>query len=448
MKVGVITPHQKGDRSVFLDRLKMYIERQTVKPDKWVIVDHDTGLRKDLTARLRSGLNQCRDCDLVLVMEDDDWYAPTYIERMRYEWVAAGRPDLIGIGETHYCHIGSGGHVLLKHPKRASLMSTGISTSATDRMRWPADDEVFVDIHLWCELGGKTFIPEKPISVGIKHGIGNTGGKAHNPNWSLYKKAPNMLASLIGSDAAYYHNLIKPEPNRKRIIAPIPVHGRLPLLKQTIRRLYDRNGVFKVICIGDEPQAQQVALNEGAEWVQHPNKPLGAKWNAGFIAAKKYQPDGVVFVGSSDWLSDDYLELASKDLDQFDIIGKLGCHFLDKSNSGQYRAVFWPGYGSGVRLDEPIGIGRILSARILDRIGWKPFDAQLDASLDWSMWNKVKRAGAKIKILPYLSGELVSISTDRWLNKHQFDDHWSNRLPSTRIDADQFVSKYPEIEYV
>lgn len=446
MKIGIITPHQPGERSLFLGQLQNYIERQTVQPDKWVVVDHDTGKQKDIADRVRFGLDQCRDCDLILIMEDDDWYAPDYIEQMRNNWIAQGKPDLIGIGYTHYFHIKSNGHALLKHPKRASLMNTGISSAAINKIKWP-DEQVFIDINLWCDLKGKTFLPNKPISVGIKHGIGNTGGKGHLPNWSMYKTEPNMLANLIGSDAAFYHNLVNPKEQNKKIIAPIPVHGRFPLLRQTIKRLYERNGIYKVICIGDQKEAQEIASEEGAEWVNHPNSPLGSKWNAGFIAAKKYDPDGVVFVGSSDWLSDDYLPLAAKELDQFDVIGKLGCHFLDKS-AGEYKAVFWPGYGQGVRHDEPIGIGRILSSRILSKIGWQPFQPQLEASLDWSMWNKVKMAGAKIKILPYLTGELVSISTDKWTNKHSFNDHWSNRLPSQRIDAQQFILRYPEIDHV
>jgi hypothetical protein len=234
--------------------------------------------------------------------------------------------------------------------------------------------------------------------------------------------------------------------NTKRIVAPIPVHGRLILLRHTIRRLYEKCGIHKVICIGDDPQAQFVAEQENAEWVRHPNTPLGAKWNTGFLAARKYNSDGVIFLGSSDWISDDYLQIVSEYLPQYDLIGKLGCHFLDKGV--KYRAVYWGGYGKGVRSDEPIGIGRVLSARILDSIGWMPFDNRIDASLDWSMWQRLKQHRAKIHILPHDTGGLVSISTNMWTNKHNFEDHWNNILPSIKIDAMEFVKKYPDINYV
>jgi hypothetical protein len=443
MVIKIVTPHQVGERDIFLKQLEYYIERQTVKPDEWIVVDHDTGKAKDLTDRVRIGCERAKGADLILIMENDDWYAPNYIERMASEWEGAGRPDLIGVDSTWYYHVKTSAYHLLQHPGRASLMSTGISGAAIDRIKWP-DEQVFLDVPLWGQLNSVTFNAHKPISVGIKHGIGNTGGIGHRENWSKYTpdKGGNKLNELIGSDSVFYSNLF----NQMKIIAPIPVHGRLPLLKQTIRRLYNRSGIYKVICIGDDPQAQFIAENEGAQWVRHANKPLGAKWNAGFEAAAKYYPDGIIFLGSSDWISDDYLPIVTELLKEYDVIGKLGCHFLDKAAA--YRLVFWAGYGHGVRGNEPIGIGRVLGRNILKKIGYRPFDDRLDASLDWSMWNRINRHHPKIHILPYLTGQLVSISTNRWPNKHQFEEHWNNILPSIKEDADKFVVNYPEIHEV
>jgi len=233
------------------------------------------------------------------------------------------------------------------------------------------------------------------------------------------------------------------------IVAPIPVYGRFPLLIHTIKRLKDQ-GVI-VICIGSEPMGKKIADYMGVEWVEHDNGLLGSKWNAGFLASKKYNPEGVLFMGSSDWMSSNYLSESTKYLEEYDLIGMLGCYFADikKSNDNkkndEIRLVRWGGYGSGDREDEPIGIGRLLSNRILDKIGWKPFNDELNSSLDFSMWEKVLNSNGKVKILDDDSLKLLSISTNLWQNKHKFEQHWSNLLPSEKIYDKSFFLYFKEI---
>ena len=229
-----------------------------------------------------------------------------------------------------------------------------------------------------------------------------------------------------------------------KVVAPIPVHGRFPLLELTIKRLYEVNGVHKVICVGDEPEAKEIAERLGAEWVECDNSRLGRKWNEGFKACEKYNPDGVLFVGSSDWVSKNYIQEVMPYLDEFDMVGKLGCHFADVRNN-EIRSVRWDGYGKGVRAEEPIGIGRILSSKSLSLMGWKPFDSMLDSSLDWSMYNRVLQTGGEIGIVTNPDLKLLSISTDKWINKHIFNDHWNNKLPSVKENVFLTLREFPEL---
>lgn len=225
------------------------------------------------------------------------------------------------------------------------------------------------------------------------------------------------------------------------IVAPIPVFGRLPLLSLTIQRLYDKNHVDQVICIGHEPEAKELCESLGAEWVQHDNQPLGAKWNAGFMAAKKYEPTGILFVGSSDWVSDDYVTDNKELLNEFDLIGKLGCYFADIGKEA--RLAYWPGYTDARRSGEPIGIGRLISARILEKMGWHPFNGQMNHSMDWSMWSKITRLNGQVQIID--SGKLLSISTDKWENKHNFVDCLNGKLPSQKENVLHLVNDFPEL---
>ena len=228
-----------------------------------------------------------------------------------------------------------------------------------------------------------------------------------------------------------------------KVVAVIPVHERLQLLPLTIGRLYKKNGLHKVICVGDGIAEKAISIEAGALWVPHQNKPLGAKWNAGFMAAKELNPDAIVFVGSSDWLCDQWLTIMKPHLDRHQMVGVPGCHFIDIKQS--IRVVNWKGY-TGPRADETIGIGRILSREVLDKINWEPFDSTKDNSMDRAMKDKCAKHGYKDVFIHDDRLVCASISTHRWVNKHQFETHWNNLMPSEKIlECQPFLNQhFPE----
>jgi len=228
-----------------------------------------------------------------------------------------------------------------------------------------------------------------------------------------------------------------------KIVAVIPVHGRLPLLKLTIERLYKKNKVHKVICIGSENE-KNTCLHAGADFIEHENKPLGRKWNAGFQKAKMYEPDAVLFVGSSDWISDNWIDYMAVYLKDFDLIGKPDFNLVDYGH--QLRACHWPGYTDHRRANEPIGIGRLISARVLNKMNWQPMEDKLDSSLDWSMYQKVLNLRGNVKLIKSDSIQSLSLSTHQWENKHKFEDHWRGKLPSKKIDVKEMIDLFPEIK--
>jgi len=230
------------------------------------------------------------------------------------------------------------------------------------------------------------------------------------------------------------------------VIACIPVHGRLPLLEQTIKRLYEKNGVYKVICVGDGAREHTLCKSLGAVWVSHQNKPLGAKWNAAFFRAKDYYHDACLFVGSSDWIGDNWIGEMRPHLKDNDLVGTAGCNFLHLGK--EMKACYWPGY-VGRREGESIGIGRLISKRILNRINHSPFDPKLDNSMDYSMIQRVERAGGKIATVE-INAQSVSISTDLWPNKHNFLSHYNGILPSKRIEnAENWAEiNFPEAKLI
>lgn len=230
-----------------------------------------------------------------------------------------------------------------------------------------------------------------------------------------------------------------------KVVACMAVFGRIPLLKQTIRRLYTRNGVDKVICAGDENDVRKVCEDAGAKWVQYRNKPLGDKWNAAFREAKQYNPDACLYVGSSDWISDNWLPKMEPHVQEHKLVGVPGMYLLDISAEFGMRTMFWPGYDRRVR-DESIGAGRLLSAELMEAIRWMPFDGSKDKSLDRSMIDNCRRKKVSEVMIHNQNLMVLSISTDRWENKHKFWHHETGVLPSQIIvDSHMFISRhFPE----
>lgn len=236
-----------------------------------------------------------------------------------------------------------------------------------------------------------------------------------------------------------------------KVIACLAVYGRLPLLEQTIKRLYQKNGCYRVICAGDQPDDKKLCESIGAIWVHHNNKPLGAKWNASFYKAKEYNPDAVLFVGSSDWVSDNWFSVIKPYVDEHGFAGVPGCYLADFGED--IRLVHWKGYAGyrAERAAESIGIGRMLSRRLLEAMDWQPFSPVLDNSLDRSMKDRAKKVGYTDFMVHEYKLKALSISTNLWVNKHKFWMHFDNlpdgrqMIPSEKMVPDRWLEdNFPE----
>jgi hypothetical protein len=160
------------------------------------------------------------------------------------------------------------------------------------------------------------------------------------------------------------------------VIFVVPAHGRTDLaavcltqLRRTCDALTDATAV---VVADDENLDTAAAL--GFHVVEHPNTPLGAKWNAGYIAAADLGADYVIPIGSDDFVDHRLIEA------QLEADGELRCSRLSAvvREDGKRLAVLRITYdgGDGVR---------VIPTGLLEPLGFRPCDDHRDRAMDTSM---------------------------------------------------------------
>lgn len=214
MKVGVIIP-TRGDRPELLANCLRMLKQQTLPPSAITIVnDKPLNDKCDITYRYRKGYDELRKrgLDVIVFIEDDDWYANDYIETICREWQAHGRPSLFGTTYTIYYHIKLFAQYTMHHHQRSSAMSTLIVPDMN--FTWCRDDEAYTDIWLWEKIKDqKLFTPDKHICLGIKHGTGLCGGRSHTTHLYRYQTPDpqkEWLKNTIDQESfEFYSNYFK-----------------------------------------------------------------------------------------------------------------------------------------------------------------------------------------------------------------------------------------------
>jgi len=210
MKIGTVTP-TLGNRPKFLNFLKSRLERQTRKSDYSVFIDYqNTSGAVDIKERFVKGISECfaNGCDLVLMIEDDDYYPLTYIEEMTAAWARLGKPNLFGVKTTTYYHIESNRFVNMA-PSHCSAFCSALAKGANYNVG--ENGSPYYDIALWkANKGVQVDINHPPL--GIKHGQGVCGGVGHNPNARLYgnniDKELLLLKQRVDAEAFGFYNQI------------------------------------------------------------------------------------------------------------------------------------------------------------------------------------------------------------------------------------------------
>jgi len=165
MSIAVVTPTR--NRSLVIRLLALWMRQQSVKPDMWIVVDDGeeriefeppmTHLIKrirqegepshSLCLNLRAALPYMT-ADKIFICEDDEYYAPTYIEEMSKR---LDQYPSVGIGFSKYYHLGLKSPYVHENMQHASLAQTSFRREMIGAFIKALEDpkEKFVDIRFW-----------------------------------------------------------------------------------------------------------------------------------------------------------------------------------------------------------------------------------------------------------------------------------------------------------
>lgn len=223
-KITVIT--LTGDRNKVFELVRQHISAQTIQPDQWIIVDDGF---ESLPERLIEGADYIRrepkkgegftliqnmklavsqiKGDIILFFEDDDYYAPNYIETY-YNYLK--KYALVGEGCARYYHVPAQKHARLSNRKHASLAQTGFRKELLEIFKSTLVGDPYVDLRFWqkaFKYGYLFFDTEDKLRLhcSLKGLPGRKGiGIGHNENYALYKydKDYRILKKWIGEETA------------------------------------------------------------------------------------------------------------------------------------------------------------------------------------------------------------------------------------------------------
>jgi len=183
---------------------------EVVRPQPYWKPEQNTQARNIL-----AGLELVGADDRLIIIEDDDYYAPDYLAVVS-SWL--DYHDLVGEALARYYHVGERLYHECGNQQHASLCSTAMKGAAIDQLRVVARlGEKFIDMALWKSFPGTKQLYGSRLCVGIKGLPGRMGiGMGHRMNGIRHRKDPGgmVLKSWVGRDWEHYKPWYKSAASR------------------------------------------------------------------------------------------------------------------------------------------------------------------------------------------------------------------------------------------
>jgi len=153
-------------------------------------------------SNLLAGLAVIAADESVVIIEDDDYYAPEWLTTVD-RWMNAH--DLVGEGAAKYYNVTTGRYQQLNNSAHASLCSTAMKGDALTLFRRVCVPGVqFIDMSLWRGFMGQKRVYIGPhLTVGIKGLPGRGGiGMGHKDTFGQPDKRGDVLRQWVGDEMA------------------------------------------------------------------------------------------------------------------------------------------------------------------------------------------------------------------------------------------------------
>jgi len=171
----------------------------------------------------------------------------------------------------------------------------------------------------------------------------------------------------------------------KNLIFVTAMHGRL----DTVEYCYNATPKVRRIVAYTNKEDYDFIKDKAELSVYAKNSPLSYKWNAVIKSARALDFEGLVVLGSDDFVCKNFINFVSQKIKEYDFIGFKDIYFKEEENF-----YYWKGY-ENQRRGEPIGAGRVYSRALLEKLDFNLYDIPLEKSLDGLAWGKIKDLNIK-----------------------------------------------------
>lgn len=357
--ITCITP--TGDRPEAFELTRKWIESQTVKPDQWLVIDDGkTPLPKylqegveyvrripksneghTLTLNMKTALPYIKG-DIILIIEDDDWYGPNYIATMEKYLQTY---DLVGEGCARYYYLPDTKYERILNREHASFCQTGFTRKILPIFEKCIAGNPYIDMRLWRTVTENKYLmidteDKLKLHCSLKGMKGRKGiGTGHSPNFHKYQTDIGLkyLTAWVGKENAQIYmehiSSFKREVEQKTDVFPS----------------FKKEGVTVITCTGDRPESfnllRRWMINQTevpSQWIVVDDGKEALSDTSGFeyirrepekndythtlclnllkaLAAVKN--DKIIIMEDDDWYSPVYIEYMSKLLDKADLVG-------------------------------------------------------------------------------------------------------------------------------
>ena len=157
-----------------------------------------------------------------------------------------------------------------------------------------------------------------------------------------------------------------------------------------LTRWWADHEVFTIAAGSHDPVHEQLAATHGVDYLDAPNEPLGAKFNAVLARAREREADAVLIMGSDDVFDEMTAAAYMRYLTPGTYVGLQDFWCYDVQNE---QLGYWPGYSRDRRWLEPAGSGRLLTRTYLDPLDWALWDDTKHRGMDHSAFERMTAAG-------------------------------------------------------